>query len=275
MQDFGRNCDFKLIQEGWFEEDDVVLELYSGERYYSPEVQKLIADAWQEARLDPNQNLYNGVVLSMIANSSVGNTLRVQCMHTDYKSFYGTNVCNYAEIGDPIQCANALAVCAVVESRDGNILIGRRSGKVAESKGLWHVPGGTLEVSPELERHANAIKLRSKYLLNPFRQMEQELEEEFGIVVGDISFSVCLALAENILIGKPEFLCYFHLNIDSSEMSKRIETAKCREEHEEILHLPLEEIESFVQSYPVAPIGKAALYCYLNYLQSNHPSSCR
>jgi 8-oxo-dGTP pyrophosphatase MutT (NUDIX family) len=270
MQIHAKDRDFRLIHAGWFREDNVVIELVAGERYFSPDVEELIEEAWLEARLDPYLDLYNGKALSMIASSVTKGILKVQTMRTDYRSFYGTNVRNFSRINDPRLCANALAVCAVVESRDGNILIGRRSAKVAESSGFWHVPGGTMEVSPELNIYANALKLRSRNLLNPFRQMERELEEEFGLRLMDIGWSVCLALGENLRIGKPEFICYYHLNIDSVDVQKRIETATNRDEHDEILHLPMEEIESFVQSYEVAPIGKAALHCYMHYLQSHH-----
>jgi len=264
----GLDADFSILQSGLFRPQDLRICLREGKRSYPPQLRRLIRTAWQEARLNPLLQLYNGRVASLLAFMEEGVSLRVEVQETDYRSFYGTNICHFARIANPALCANALAVCAVVETSDGCILIGQRSGKVAEGAGEWHVPGGNLELGRDRGRLEPYFKLygltgQPGAELNPVVQMSLELSEEAGIGMEDIRQALCLGLGQNLHNGKPEFLCWFQLKPDNRELITRFRAAPDREEHARLLCLPSEEIGNFDACYPVTPIGKAALYQFL------------
>lgn len=265
----GLNRDFRILRRGMFRAKQLSLNLLPGRREYPPFLQTLISQAWEEARLNPDLDLYDGRVLSLVSSSVAADTLQVDVQATRYRAFYGTNVRNYDRIGDPALCANALAVCAVVETGDGCILMGKRSRKVAEGAGDWHVPGGTLELvsawkqfTPWLELFG--LTLEPTSCLNPLAQMGRELNQEFSLEASQIRNAFCLGLGENLRIGKPEFLCWFQLDADSRTLRPWLEAAADRGEHEDVVFLPAEEIDSFAAVHQVAPIGRAALWLYLD-----------
>jgi 8-oxo-dGTP pyrophosphatase MutT (NUDIX family) len=253
--------DYKIIFKGLFTEADFHFEVLPGKREFKPETRKLINEAWQDARLNPDLNIYNGPVISLISiaqthckeNDREQIYLKVQ--ETDYKSFFGTNVCNPRSIPKP-ELSNALAACAVVETKEGSVFVGLRNPKLAETSGLWHVPGGTFDE-----------------VINPIALMRRELKEELNIEDNDIQFAVCLGFAENLLMKKPEFLCYFHLKLDESQLSYIMPDAKDKEEHTEHVFVPMEELQDFVDVHPFAPIGKACIMRYLEFIEALEDSS--
>jgi len=245
----------RIIYTGVFTEEDFHYEVKPGKRIYKAETRHLINQSWQEARLNPGLNLFNGPVVSLLtaamtANPETGrNKLYLKVQATDYKSFYGTNVCNPNAI-PKAELANPLAVCAVVETTDGMVYVGRRSEKLAETSGLWHVPGGTLSKA-----------------INPIDAMRKELAEELNLADEDIQTAVCLGFAENLLMKKPEFLCYFHLKMSTRLLEAKMQEAKDLDEHDEYAFVPLEELQDFVDIHPFAPIGKAAIKLYLDFIK--------
>ncbi len=249
--------DYKIIYTGCFTEQDFHLEAVPGKRTYKSTTRKLINLSWQEARLDPALNIFNGPVVSLLSILLTRNHLTdrenffLKVQMTDYKSFYGTNVRNSLTL-PKTELANALAVCAVVETKDGTIFTGKRNQNLAETSGYWHVPGGTFD-----------------RIANPLQIMKTELFEELNIAESDISQALCLGFAENLIMKKPEFLCYFHLNQTEAQLIEKMVLAPDKDEHTEIAFVPLEELADFVEIHPFAPIGKAAVKLYLDYITCN------
>jgi 8-oxo-dGTP pyrophosphatase MutT (NUDIX family) len=248
------NTEYRIIQSGCFTEQDFEFILLPGKRTYTPKVRKLIKTAWDDARLNPELILFNGKTISLMDSFNTEDPERhgkmlLTVQETDYRSFYGTNL-NNPFIIPKVQLANPLAACAVVETIEGTVFVGERSKRLAEVSGLWHVPGGTLDE-----------------VINPIDFMKQELHEELNISSDDIQSAVCLGLAENMLMLKPEFLCYFHLKLSERELTAGILTAKDREEHTDFVFVPMEELNYFVSMHPFAPIGKAAIQRYLEYIK--------
>ncbi|MDD2331903.1 MAG: NUDIX hydrolase [Candidatus Cloacimonetes bacterium] len=264
---------FRIIHRGLFATGDFEIELLPGKKSYPADVKKLINCAWQEARLNPDTRLYNGRVLSYIGSeikpSPDGRAiLRLSLQETDYKSFFGTNVQNANLIADPASLANALAVCALVETFDATVVIGKRSNTLAEGKGLWHVPGGTLELKTQWKDQLPLMKqlgLGSRKIstLNPILTMLRELKEELNLEYGDFIFCHCLGLGENLGMKKPEILCHFKTKLSSQELSARTTEAIDCSEHSEILFVPVEDLRDFICMNPFAPIGEAAISLYL------------
>ena len=244
------NSEYRIIYNGCFKRQDFEFRLLSGKRSYSPKIKKMIKHAWDEARLDPDLILFNGKVISLINAEMIGQRMFLTVQETDYKSFYGTNLSNPFTV-PYAQLANPLAACAVVETIEGTIFVGKRNKYLAEVNGFWHVPGGTLDE-----------------VINPIDFMKRELSEELNIESGDIQSDVCLGLAENLLMLKPEFICHFHLKLTENEVAAKIIHAKDRDEHTEFVFVPMEELAYFVTVHPFAPIGKAAVQLYLEYITS-------
>lgn len=249
--------DYQIIYKGVFTEADFSFDVIPGKRKYQDATRKLINEAWQDARLNPNLDIYNGKVISLITIAMTNNHatgrdhiyLKVQA--TDYKSFYGTNVCNPRIISKP-ELSNVLATCAVVETVEGSVFVGKRNEKLAETSGVWHVPGGTFNV-----------------VINPIALMKNELSEELNVADNDIQYAVCLGFGENLVMKKPEFLCYFHLNLTEQQLSDKLINAKDLDEHTEYVFVPMEELEDFIEIHPFAPIGKACVRRYLEYINSS------
>ncbi|PKN78331.1 MAG: hypothetical protein CVU48_08625 [Candidatus Cloacimonetes bacterium HGW-Cloacimonetes-1] len=267
---------YRIIYETLLSPQDIEFELIPNKKTYPREIKELISAAWNMAKLDPELNLFNGKVLAYLGSTPQmmpeGTTkLRLQVQETDYKSFFGTNVKNAHQIYESEQLANALAVCAVVETLDATIVIGNRSKAVAEGSELWHVPGGTIEI-PKLADvdaeilHKLGLPHCIKSAFNPFYVMIKELSEELNIGLDDYLSLACLGLGENLEMKKPEFLCHFRLRLTAAEVRSRMVDAIDAAEHSQILFVPIEDCQDFVQTHPFTPIGTAAIELYMNTL---------
>lgn len=249
--------DYRILFTGCFTDADIHIEVAAGKRQYKAATRRLINAAWQDARLDPGLQIFNGPVFSLLSilqsrgQTSAKDELFLRVQATDYKAFFGTNISNAHRLPGT-ELANPLAVCAVVETTDGTIFAGKRNTKLAETSEVWHVPGGTFN-----------------RVAGPLAIMQDELAEELNITESDVSKAFCLGLGENLLYLKPEFLCYFHLNLSEKQLADRILEAKDRDEHTEIAFVPMEELADFNLIHPFAPMGKAAINLYLDYIGRN------
>jgi 8-oxo-dGTP pyrophosphatase MutT (NUDIX family) len=246
--------DYKIIYAGKFTEEDFHIDVKPGLRKYKAYTRQLINEAWEEAKLNPSLDIFNGKVYSLLSifmtvHPDTGKDhifLKVQ--QSDYKSFYGTNVCNSYRL-PKTELANALAVCAVVETTDGMVFTGLRSIRLAETSGVWHLPGGTFNE-----------------IMNPIAVMTRELSEELNIDGSDILSALCLGFGENLVMQKPEFFCYFHLRLSQKQLSQKMLRAQDKDEHTETAFVPLEELLYFSEIHPFAPMGRAAINLYLDYI---------
>jgi 8-oxo-dGTP pyrophosphatase MutT (NUDIX family) len=270
--------EYAIHHQGAYTADQIVIEILTGKKQYPSQIRELISAAWQNARLQPDLHIFNGKVASLCGYETGENTLRVSVQETDYKSFYGTNVKNVHQIHHPEHLANAVAACAVVETTDATILVGKRGSQMAEGSELWHIPGGTLEFPKSLKTQKELIRslglpLHKSSALNPVLTMVRELKEEFNLSPEDIPHRLCLGLGENLQMKKPEFLCYFRLNLSSIEVKSRMATAIDADEHSQISFVPVEEILDFTTMYPFAPIGKAAIQVYWDFISKLYNTS--
>ncbi len=263
---------YLIHHRGVYTSNQISFQILPGKKQYPQQIKELIHAAWKNATSNPGIHIYNGKVAGLHSFAATQDSLHLVVQETDYKSFYGTNVKNAHQIWQHQDRANALAACAVVETTDATIIVGKRNSTMAEGSGLWHIPGGTLEFS----KSAGALRSLMQELglplcpesaLNPILTMMRELKEEFNIEMGEIPFRLCLGLGENLLMKKPEFLCYFRLSLSSTEVRERVKEARDANEHSKISFVPQEEILDYCAAYPFAPIGKAAITRYWEYVQ--------
>ncbi len=263
--------DYKIHHRGVYRAEQICFELLPGKKAYPAQIKELIAAAWQHARTQADLHIFNGRVAALHGYSICGDTMQITVQETDYKSFYGTNVKNSHQILESSHLANALAACAVVETTDATILVGKRNSHMAEGQELWHIPGGTLEFPKDYKRQKDLISelglpFTKASVLNPVLTMVRELYEEFNLTPDCIPHRLCLGLGENLEMKKPEFLCYFKLNISSQQVKARMASAADADEHSEISFVPIEEIFEFSALHPFAPIGKAAIQVFWEFI---------
>lgn len=233
-----------ILFHGPFRYEDIQLQRVEGTRQYPPLITALIETTWKAEKAKQDRFLFNGAIVSLLDVKRVSNALFCTIQETDYQAFVGTNLHHCNDISDKDMMANPIAVCAVLLTADQKLVIGKRSTKLAESSGYYHVPGGTLEFGD---------------IIHPESTIRKELEEEFGIIAPDLEDITCMALAMNHVMHKPEFLYYAKLKLTADALQTRYLTASDAEEHTEICYIQSDALPKFIQTHPMTVIGKAAL----------------
>lgn len=167
---------------------------------------------------------------------------------TDYEELVGTNIQagidpEYKKLledrgrercGDPDAFfSNALAVCSVIKTSDGLIVVGLRSNKVADYPNCWHTVGG----HPDPRNYAP----KNPNLLNAIMR---ELCRELGIDEIEISSISCLGIVRNIITKKPEMVFSSCLSLTFEELKKR--RGPERDEHFRFFGVEPEDLAGFL-----------------------------
>lgn len=240
--------DYEILFSGNLKENQIVLHDIRQKKEFSPKVQELIEGEWEAVLLNKEIFIFNGAVSSLDHFEYRDSVLHIYYCESDYKAYYGTNIKNSNTLSEQKDLAYALAVCTIVESSDGKIIVGKRGGHLAEGRAFWHVPGGTLEYYPDRVNH-------------PFEVMKRELVEELNL--SDISSMICLGLGENRTLAKPEFLLYTKTDLTSKQIEENMSEAVDFNEHSEIKFIPKENILDFVEEVNFTEIGRAVVELYL------------
>lgn len=150
-------------------------------------------------------------------------TLHLVLGDTGYKEYVTTRVPEFAQGRKREELGNALAVCSVVETSDGSILLDKRQG-VDVYVGRYHVIGGFFE----RDRDTTASKQP-----DPFGAVRREIREETGIQQSDIREQFCLGVMYDIATPHAEMCFLTCLGIPLAEVYKR------QPEEDEIKHLEM------------------------------------
>lgn len=239
---------FKILADNLPDEVSVKYSLMQKKKEYTSLAESLTKLTWERLLSESPAKLFDGRVYSLIDYRFCEDIIDLRLQETSYRYFCGTNLLNSGILRHS-EMANTLAACFVVETTNNKIILGLRSNQVAENSGYWHVPGGNIDDLSE-NNDISAI-------------VENELLEELGISPEQIDLKTCLALAENSLINKPELIFYIKLKIDELEVLFLQKKAINNSEHDVIKFIDKEEITDFINSNLVAPIGLAALHCFL------------
>jgi 8-oxo-dGTP pyrophosphatase MutT (NUDIX family) len=113
---------------------------------------------------------------------------------TTYAEAYGTNVRNpaLAERYGMDVLSNALSVSGLLMTREREVVVLRRSGRVHDKKGQWHTVAGHVEPLDGLD---------------PILTLRREMSEELPGAAGHIANEAAVALIRPLDTLKPE-LCY-------------------------------------------------------------------
>ncbi len=171
------------------------------------------------------------------ATSQDDQTLAIHLGNTSYKEYVTTRDAAFARQRSRHELSNALAVCSVVETSDGYILLDKRQG-VDVYEGRYHVVGGFFE--RELDMSAT-----HKTHPDPFAAIQREIREETGIQTSDIRAQYCLCVVYDLATPHAELCFLTQLHIPLAEALTR--TA---EDHEikklYPLHVSAERLRSFI-----------------------------
>jgi len=115
--------------------------------------------------------------------------------NTSYKEYVTTREPEFARGRDRQQLSNALAVCSVVETTDGHILLDKRQG-VDVYAGRYHVIGGFFErdLDTSITNETSETSETSETNPDPFAAIRREIREETGIQAADNAEQYCLGV---------------------------------------------------------------------------------
>jgi hypothetical protein len=116
--------------------------------------------------------VYNGDLLRLDDYCHEKGILRMQVSDVDFRSYVGTALPAFAEAFPGAPQANPLAVCIVLVTSDGKIVLERRS-QIDAYRGRYHVIAGFMEKDADT---ANGGP-------DPFEVINREVREELGVVL--------------------------------------------------------------------------------------------
>jgi len=143
---------------------------------------------------------------------------------TDYRAFLVTNLLAPEHFA-PEQRANALGLSALLWTRDGGLMLGRRSRHVAYNRQMVHPFGGVAEWS----RIPSARDGDGRWIVE---QLEKELFEEVALDPEDIEEFSALALVRDLRQFQPELIFLARLRLGASALTRNWERqAGANDEH--------------------------------------------
>jgi 8-oxo-dGTP pyrophosphatase MutT (NUDIX family) len=162
---------------------------------------------------------------------------------TSYKEYVTTREPQFARGRDRQQLSNALAVCSVIETTDGHILLDKRQG-VDVYAGRYHVIGGFFERDLDTSITSETSET-SETNPDPFAAIRREIREETGVQAADIAEQYCLGVVYDLATPHAELCFLTRLNIPLYEVRQRIP------EENEIkqllsLHITEESLRDFI-----------------------------
>ncbi|XP_073343735.1 uridine diphosphate glucose pyrophosphatase NUDT22 [Pagrus major] len=206
---------------------------------------------------------------------------------TCYKDYLGTNwSCRVAELrqlgeaefGDPLALlAQPLGVGAVLCTDDGQVVLIRRSQKVAEAGGLLDIPGGHPEPKVVCECLGQTVREEqiSVGMMKPravvselFSSVCAEIRDEVNIPLGSLGQPVLMGVALNhTSAGRPSAEFYVRCSLTCDEVRKLYWKGGAEaNESTDIVFLSRAEVMQLDRSSPVwselCPSAKGAVLLY-------------
>ncbi|GCE48055.1 hypothetical protein EI42_06085 [Thermosporothrix hazakensis] len=202
--------EFEILVRGVYRPAQLLLTYDSSLRLEVSATTRQWMDAfWKQAQAQ-NSRLFDAPLYRYIAaHAQPDGPLSLTLGDTSYKEYVVTRNEAYAQGKERAQFGNPLAVCSVVETADGFLLLDKREG-VDVYVGRYHVIGGFFE--RDLDGGAKP---------DPFAAMRREIREETGITVDDISEQLCLGLVYDLRVPHAELCFLTRLHISLAEVCQR------------------------------------------------------
>ena len=250
--------EFEILVRGLYRPDQLIITHNPSLRMpITPAIQSWIDTLWQQKLATAHQKgipLFDTNLFRLVnAASQPDGTLHLVLGNTSYKEYTTTRVLDFFQNRTRQELSNALAVCSVVETSDGHILLDKRQG-VDVHVGRYHVIGGFFERDLD---HDTTIHP------DPFLAMRREIREETGIQSADIREQYCLGIVYDLTTPHSELCFLTHLNISLAEVHTRIPEDN---EVQQSLSLAVtaETLRDFVLKYHgnISPTGESNLLMY-------------
>jgi 8-oxo-dGTP pyrophosphatase MutT (NUDIX family) len=196
---------------------DAIKVAWSSDPFEPPQaVTDQIEAAWESAQHDAamhGRDLFPGAMTRLNDWSADAHALHLNLGPTDYRAFVGTNLRHpeFAERYGPAALANPLGISIAVITADNQIVVQKRSEHVFELPGYYHVGGGNVEPVDVAGPNAPGIAAT----------VRRELEEELAIAPDQITEQLCLGLAENAHVRKPDLLIATHVSLPAGALATR------------------------------------------------------
>ncbi|KAM7389884.1 hypothetical protein PAMP_023830 [Pampus punctatissimus] len=167
-------------------------------------------------------------------NQEAGAILTMRLGLTCYKDYLGTNwSCRVAELrqrgeeefSDPLALlAQPLGVGAVLCTEDGQVVLIRRSQRVAEAGGLLDIPGGHPEPKAVCEEQVSLVALQQRLeavVAEFFSSVCAEIRDEVNVPLSSLREPVLMGVALNhTSAGRPSAEFYVSCSLTSDEVRK-------------------------------------------------------
>ncbi len=250
--------EFEILTHGLYNPDQLIIT-YNPSLHMpiTPAIQSWIDTLWQQKLAAAHQRgipLFDTNLFRLVnVASQPDGTLHLVLGNTSYKEYTTTRVPDFFQNRTRQELSNALAVCSVIETNDGHILLDKRQG-VDVHVGRYHVIGGFFE--PDLDHNITTHP-------DPFQAMRREIREETGIQSSDIREQYCLGVVYDLTTPHSELCFLTRLNISLAEVHTRTPEDK---EVQRLLSLAVtaETLRDFVLKYHsnISPTGEANLLMY-------------
>ncbi len=203
--------EFEILVHGYYRPDQLIIT-YDPSLHMptNPTIQSWIDTFWQQNLATAREKgipLFNTNLFRLVnAASQPDGTLHLLLGNTSYKEYTTTHVPDFFQNRTRQELSNALAVCSVIETSDGHILLDKRQG-VDVHVGRYHVIGSFFERDLDMTGQPD-----------PFQAMRREIREETGIQLSDIRAQYCLGIVYDLKTPHSELCFLTRLNIPLAEL---------------------------------------------------------
>lgn len=227
---------YDVLAEGLFTPIQLKLHITGQRRSYPAALNQVLEDRWTRAVGEAEGEgriLFNGKLFRLLRYEVRPSMFNLLLGETDYRELIGTAHAFGKGLCRAEETSQGMALSTTLLTKDGFLLLGRRSGKVWAGRGCLHVCAG----HPEPERQLSVEAILSGE--NPFyRAMEREITEETGVTPARIGSMVCRGLIRSRADCKPELIFETSLKLSRAELLRQVGKAGDREEHDEFFTIP-------------------------------------
>lgn len=226
-------------------------------RATTDEIERLITEQWERRLVQAQQTgqmLFNGALARYVSHHVADDSLHITVGSTCYRDFVGTNLYNNHRVDELgwHRFGNPLGTTGLLITADDQIILGRRSQRVAFHGGYLHTIGGALEMQ-DIDDPAD---------IDAFAALLRELGEEVALAADEITATHCMGLIRDTDIHQPELLFDVHLGLAASDVCARLDHDDTKQEHVRLECCPNRPhaIVDFLRAArPVAPVAIATM----------------
>ena len=212
-----RTPEYEILARGLFRPDQLAIIYNPALRMpTSPAIQQWMDALWEQKLAEARARdvrLFDAPLYRFIdVTAQADGSLHVTLGDTSYKEYVTTRSLEFSTDRQREELGNPLAVCSVVETSDGYILLDQRRG-VDVYVGRYHVIGGFFERGPDSKEDGQP---------DPFGAIRREIREETRIQPADIAEQYCLGLVYDLATPHAELCFLTRLSISLSEVKTRV-----------------------------------------------------